>query len=418
MRRRTKVSRRDRATLRNLAGRVAEIAALPEQAEKVRLWTACNDLRPERAMVFAWQFPPEFYSQWMSPQCEDEALHPFERALREKVVRHERVHDDFPILDTFNVEIQATGGGYDDYGFQLLTTSSEYNRGAYHIEPVIKTEADIGKLHFRPIEPQIEGANRSCELANELFGDLLKVRRVGRLFWRYGLSRVLIHMRGLDRMMMDMYEQPEIIHRLMAFLRDDFMRELDLYEGAGEVAVNNLPDNICGSGGLAPTESLPGETIEGAPGARHCFCWGESQETVGVGPQLFDEFVLQYQQPLLRRFGLVDYGCCEPLDHKFDVLFEKVPNLRWCAVPPSANRERAAEKIGKKYVFVYKPNPSRICTPRPDWASAESDIRETIAIARGCAVHVIMKDIHTLCGEPERVTQWTDVASRVVREMA
>jgi hypothetical protein len=151
---------------------------------------------------------------------------------------------------------------------------------------------------------------------------------------------------------------------------------------------------------------------------KHCLCWGESQETVGVGPEQFDEFVLQYQLPLLERFGLVDYGCCEPLDHKLDLLMEKIPHLRWVSVAPRANRERAAEKLRGRYVFVYKPNPAPICTPRPNWEQAEQEIRETLKVARGCAVHIVMKDTHTFCGEPERITRWAEMASRVVRERA
>ena len=45
------IPNRDRSILRDLAQRVAEIAARPEQAEKARLWTVCNDLRPERAIT-------------------------------------------------------------------------------------------------------------------------------------------------------------------------------------------------------------------------------------------------------------------------------------------------------------------------------------------------------------------------------
>lgn len=39
-------------------------------------------------------------------------------------------------------------------------------------------------------------------MANDIFGDILNVRKVGKSYWRYGLSRVLIHMRGLDNMML------------------------------------------------------------------------------------------------------------------------------------------------------------------------------------------------------------------------
>ena len=42
---------KDRDILRELAGRVGEIAALPAQDEKRRLWRALNGLKAERPMV-------------------------------------------------------------------------------------------------------------------------------------------------------------------------------------------------------------------------------------------------------------------------------------------------------------------------------------------------------------------------------
>ena len=59
------ISQKDRTIIRDLACRVAEIAAQPEQAEKIRLWKACNDLKPERAMVLAIQQPSgELQAAW------------------------------------------------------------------------------------------------------------------------------------------------------------------------------------------------------------------------------------------------------------------------------------------------------------------------------------------------------------------
>jgi len=240
---------------------------------------------------------------------------------------------------------------------------------------------------------------------------------VGRGNWRYGLSRVLIHMIGLENMMLYMYDNPDLLHKLMGFLRDDYMNELDLFEREQAIMANNVPDANLGSGGLAPNSTLPAGGTMPAP-LKQCWCWAESQETVGVGPKQFDEFVLAYQIPLMNRFGMVDYGCCEPLDHKIDILVKKVPHLRWMAVSPWSDRKLCAEKMGYKYVYVYKPNPSRICAPVAEWDAAEQDIRETLDIARGCPIHIVMKDTSTFHGEAERTTKWCEMAVRIAKEMA
>ena len=82
-----------------------------------------------------------------------------------------------------------------------------------------------------------------------------------------------------------------------------------------------------------------------------------SQETTAVGPRQFDEFMLQYQIPIMAPFGLVAYGCCEDLTRKIDVL-RQIPNLRRIAVSPMADVAQCAEQIGQDYVFSYRPSPT------------------------------------------------------------
>jgi hypothetical protein len=263
-----------------------------------------------------------------------------------------------------------------------------------------------------------EATARRGELANELVGDILQVRLVGESTCRAKLTRDLIHLRGLDQIMLDMYDQPAFLHRMMAFMRDEKQREWEFYEREGLLSLNNWPDSITGSGGVCHTNELPAADYDGRVRMEDMWCWGESQETVGVGPAQFDEFVLQYQLPLINRFGLVDYGCCEPLDKKFDLLIKHIPRLRSVSISPWCDRRVAAEKLGNRYVYVYKPNPSRICSPQADFESAEQEVRETLEIARGCCVSIIMKDTHTLMNQPQRLTRWTDMASRLVADAA
>ncbi len=46
-------TRQERQVLRHLAEQVAEIAALPIQTERARLWREMNSLQPERPLVLA-----------------------------------------------------------------------------------------------------------------------------------------------------------------------------------------------------------------------------------------------------------------------------------------------------------------------------------------------------------------------------
>lgn len=64
---------------------------------------------------------------------------------------------------------------------------------------------------------------------------------------------------------------------------------------------------------FAFNHELPTENV-----TRTTQCWGflESQETTAVSPETFGEFVFPYQDRLVRRFGLLSYGCCERVDRQ------------------------------------------------------------------------------------------------------
>ena len=400
----------ERAILRQLAAQVAEIAALPIQAERASLWQAMNALKPVRPLVLAdpqngWdELVPE-----MALQCQDPLLRSWELTLRRTIFRHASIHDDWPVSDAFNVFWSVTVGGY---GLQEIQHRSE-EKGSYTWEAPIKCYADLEKLHPREITIDHAQTAQQVALAEDILGNLLHVRRFGEATCRTRLTRILVHLRGLQQMMLDMYDNPALLHDLMAFLRDDLLHEWQVYEQEGLLTLNNQPDSLMGSGSLGHTDQLPAAGFTGQARMQDMWCWGEAQETVGVGPDQFDEFVLQYQLPLLNRFGLVDYGCCEPLDTKFDLLIRQIPRLRSVAVSPWCNRQIAAEKLADRYVYVWKPNPSLICAPRPNFDSAEKAICETLEIARGCNLVIVMKDTSTFHNEPWRITQWTDMASRL-----
>jgi hypothetical protein len=386
----------ERHVLRRLAEQVAEIAAQPVQSERAALWQAMNSLHPARPLVLA---DPQNGWGELVPESAMECSHPllreWELGLRRSIFRHQFIHDDWPVTNTLNVYWVVDVGGY---GLQETQVRSE-EKGSYTWEAPLKTAADLEKLHPRQIVINHAQTDFNITLAQDMLGDLLSVRRMGEAMCRVKLTRVLIHLRGLQQMMLDMYDNPPLLHHLMAFLLDDFLREWQLYEQEDVLTLNNQPDSVMGSGSLGHTDQLPTTGFNGQARMQDMWCWGESQETVGVGPQQFNEFVLQYQLPLMDRFGLVDYGCCEPLDNKFDLLIRQIP----------------AQKLGNRYVYVWKPNPSLICSPQPNFAAAEQDIQDTLEIAKGCNVVVVMKDTSTFHNEPWRITRWTDLASRLVR---
>ena len=70
-----------------------------------------------------------------------------------------------------------------------------------------------------------------------------------------------------------------------------------------------------------------------------------------MGPAQHDEFVLQYQLRMLKRYGLNAYGCCEPYNYKYGML-AKVPRLRRVSVSPWSDTNLAAENLVDHCIFL------------------------------------------------------------------
>jgi hypothetical protein len=409
------VNDKERELLRGLASRVAEIAALPVQQERAALIKGLNGLRPARPVVLA--FPEGGWRELVPEsalECGDEVLRGWERGLRYQIFHHEQIGDDRPITNYLNIGLAIEAG---DYGLAMPQSRVE-ELGSFHWDPPVKTRADFEKLHFRRLTVDRAETVRRVELAREIFDGLLEVRVRGALYWTVGLTQTLVFLRGLEQMMLDMYDDPQLLHDLMGFLRDNQQVELDYYLKEGLLTLNNGPDDYVGSGGLGHTDELPAAGFAGTVRLEDLWCLSESQETVGVSPELFEEFVLPYQKPIMDRFGLVCYGCCEPIDRRLDALISAVPKLRRVSISPWCDRAVAAEKIGGRYVYSWKPNPALVCGPTVDWDGVEAVTRETLRLALGGPVEIVLKDTHTFSGDPTRVGRWVWQALRAAEAAA
>ncbi len=146
--------------------------------------------------------------------------------------------------------------------------------------------------------------------------------------------------------------------------------------------------------------------------------WGlaESQVTIGVSPDMFEEFIFPYQKKLMERFGLTCYGCCEPMDNRFDIV-KQVPNLRRVSVSAWANPEIMADKLKHDYIYSLKPNPTSLAVSQMDEKYVKNELSDFLKTTKNNCVEVIMKDNHTLGNNPENVKNWTRIVREVIEEV-
>lgn len=391
--------------LRCLAGRVAEISQQPQQAEKRELWRRHNRLEATRPVIFC--DPENSWNEIIPPEtltCRNPLARGWEFRLKREIFWGEQLGDDRPIERTFDISVP-----YEKpfWGLREVRVGGEHG-GAYTWIPPVKAEADFDRLHLPTIAADFAGADRLEELAGKILGGELTVQRRTTWWWTTGMTWALVDLRGLEQMMLDMSDRPEFLHRMMALLRDGTLAMAEGLEQAGLLAPN-WEGMYVGSGALGYSDELPQAGFTGQVRMKDTWVLGESQETVGVSPRMFAEFIWPYQRPVLERFGLVCYGCCEPIDSRWKVIRD-LPNLRRLSVSPWANRGKMAEALGDRYIYSLKPNPADLAMGGFDPDHIRSGLKRDLAASRGCRVEVVMKDNHTIRGQPQRVIDWVRIA--------
>ncbi|HHX43236.1 MAG TPA: hypothetical protein GX714_04515 [Chloroflexi bacterium] len=399
------LSARDRAILGDLASRVAELAARPVEDAKRDLWYRHNALEATRPVIFC--DPENGWNEIIRPAdlaCEGELARSWEMRLRKEIWWGEVMRDDRVIEPVFDVAHVYTES---DWGMQETRIGGQ-DGGSYTWDAPLKDYADLDRLRFPRITVDAAATERSLALAEEAVGHALTVRLKTVWWWTLGMTWTLINLRGLTQVMLDMSDHPDELHRLMAFLRDGHLARLDYLESEGLLSLNN-DGTYVGSGGFGWTHELPQADHQGRVRTMDMWGFAESQETVHVSPRMFAEFVFPYQEPLLARFGLNCYGCCEPLDKRWHIV-ERFPRLRRISVSAWADPAAMAELLGDRYIYSYKPTPADLAMPSFDAERIRAGLREVMRITRDCRLEVIMKDNHTIGNDPSRVVNWVRIA--------
>ena len=418
MENRSEMNDADMIILRRLAQRKAEIAADPINLERKKLWYKLDQDTSGRPMVLAEIMGvPNETLPYSVIQCRDRGLGYLEYRLRSEIYQFEVLKDDHVVEPYIDLGWKVKIG---DFGVREIDTYPD-NDGKLASRvwdhPIKDLDRDFEKLRYRPHEVDRDGTLEKKELWEEIFGGILPVRIRGAYWWTMGMTQTAIRLIGLENLMLYMYDNPEGLKRLMAFLRDEQIHLAQWLETEGLLTLNNEND-YTGSGSIGYTHDLPPEKTDGDGTVNLKDQWVllESQETVGVGPDHFDEFVFPYQAAMSELFGKCYYGCCEPVHNRWDIL-KKIPNLTRVSISPWTDEVFMAEALGRDYVYSRKPLPTLVSTEIFDEDAIRKDITQTLTIAKDCRVELIMKDVHTLNNQPERLARWVEIARDVIDDI-
>ncbi len=409
----------DKDVIRDLAKRWIAHARNPVMAERKKQWKALHDLSPIRPMILVETSSVDGFVPPSEVRCQDQFLRAVERTMRDAVRHADEVGDDIVLEPYFRLGWQLAT---PDFGVPVeqkagVMANNETSLG-YTFNFPIKTPQDIARLRRRTFAvDRAKTAGLTTKL-EDVMGDILPVRVgnydhfivepgdegfCGNFF--FGLTWQIYRFIGNDGLLYWVYDAPEAIHRLMSYMRDDRLAMFDFLEREGLLDLNT-DTQMAGPRAYGYVSDLPGPEHRGPVKLKHLWAWAESQETTSISPAMFAEFFLPYLAELSRRFGLIYYGCCEPVDDRLDLIMKAIPNLRSVSVSGWANFQTVGEMLGNRYVFSRKPTPAYMSGANPSWDLARRDMEKTYAATKNCCLEILFRDLYTVNHEIGRVAEW------------
>lgn len=400
----------ERSYLRTLARRQADLAKLPVMEARQRQWTDLNDGTPHAKppiIVETWTFDRDFLPE-QAFRCASDFGRGVETQLLRNLRNFDLIHDDKVMPDTFDmgwaVEI-------DEFAVpvpvEMIQDAQGVETGYRWDHPITDLERDFHKLKPATCRVDRDATMQRKAALDDLLGDLLPVRIRTGTFGPTMLTHRAILLMGMEVFFGAMMEMPGMVHRLMAYLRDNALSVMQWAEAEGLLRANSGNQDSFGSS-YNFTKQLPAESDEPV---KLKDMWGStnSQESIGVSPAMYHEFCAPYYSAIAEPLGRLYYGCCEPA-HPYWKDIATYPHLSKVSCPKWCDQRFLADAIrGTGIVLSRKPDPNLIGVhPKLDEDAWRSHIRETLEVANGVPVEFLLRDVYTVHGDlakPRRAVQ-------------
>lgn len=428
----------DKSILYDLASRYADVAASPRMDELRELWRGyCAGERTRAPVVLdigLWNAWAQRMYPLRSMECEGEFYRAHERVLRFRLL-HASLNDDTVFEPWYTIQAAHTPPNESVWGLpyrrneapgpakrQTEMSGPSVSDGepavgtAYQVRPVLEREEDLDRLTKPRFQIHEAETAREREMLEHAFdGRLLVHVDRGPFLRSFGadISTAMGRLRGIEEMMIDMYERPQWLHRLAAFLRDGILAHHDACEAAGDISYASGFNQ-----GVPYHRELP-DPRPNAYGASRSELWAffAAQEFTGISPAMHEEFLLAYQKPIMEKWAAVSYGCCENLTRKIDML-RSIRNLRRIAVTPYADLSSCAEQIDGDYLLSWRPGPTDMVCNQFDEAFVRDRIADGVATCRRFGAHfdIMLKDVEALATGPPSLARWVEIARGVATD--
>ncbi len=405
---------KDHMILRELASRYFEIANGDQNKENILLHKKVNGLKNSRPVVLIDEIPWHEMNidDELTLKCEAAYCRNMEWFFRTNIYKWNHMRADMVLRNYFNVGkvINTTGMG-------IATVKDEHagDTQVFKYVDQFACEDDLEKLKYERITYDEKATKDIYNFAADIIGDILPVKISGEATG-YGLGCKnwddIVSFKGLDTFFIDLIEKEDLMHKLVDKLTNIFLDKIRQYDELG------LFDGDAYY--IHSTSALTNDLVPNQAHVRAKDIWGRglAQIFASVSPEMHDEFDIQYMIKAMAPFGLVYYGCCEPLDKKIGIL-EKIPNLRKISITPWADVDNATEIIKNRYVVASKPNPAGLAGGPLDKEYIRKELSRIAEACKrnGCSCDIVLKDISTVSGLPQNLFEWEKIAMEVVNSI-
>jgi hypothetical protein len=403
----------DKTILQQLAGAYAELANSDENQKTKERYKDLNSMRPVRPIVLVDEIPWHEFSDipQLKLSCNNENARQIEQYLRRKLFQYRNFRGDmylepyYPLKKPYRIESP---------GIEIIeeTISSDPDNAivSHEYHDQLTGDEDLSKLHIPEVIYDRDLEDRLVNQGEELLGGFLPVKPVGGEFHFHPWDTIS-EWRGVNNLLLSLYDAPDFCHRIMKKMTEVHLGILIQLEKKGLLR-NNGPLIHC-------TAGFADELEEDGPCTRNNM-WGRGTAQIfgDVSPSMLEEFDLAYQKEFMEGFGLVYYGCCEPLHTKID-LVDKLPSIRKISITPWADVDIAAECMAGKYVMSRKPNPAHVAILTEEDVVAQ-EIAQTVEACRrnDLVCEFVLKDISTVSRNVDNLKRWVEITQRTITRMS
>jgi len=407
------ISAQDKEILREVAKMQLQHANMESNKEKIKLWYKHNSLQGDRPLIHLemWTFAQEILPQRL--KCQGEFARQVETNLYCNFLNQQLFDDDRVTPDYYPLNYDTH---FELFSIKIkkdLTTAADGSQSVGHhfVSVVEDLEDDYDKLKETDFGVDLESTEAKKRAIEEAIGDILPVKL--QMDCLYSVpTQMLVHFMSMENMMFNIYDYPELFKEMMDRIANDTLAYYRMLEEK-RLILPTVSFESVGQGTWSFNNELPGyEEWQKRPFTTKDV-WGfmDSQETVGISPQMYEEFIFPCYKKISEQYGLLSYGCCEPVDPIWDNCISKLENLRKVSISPWCNEEVMGEKLqGSKVIYHRKPSPNFLgVNPTLDEEAVRAHIRKSLQAARGCKMEITQRDVYTIHNDIAKARRYVEI---------